>query len=560
MSSVYSGQHGPARASTVASTKSIDRAIKRTQAWTAAHPMETSRYSASSSISEASNRHDDLDIDTLFKRLDRYTQEMQEVGERLKRARSMSVKSASSDHYNIDRFSYENHARPRLDLMIESSLRRSMSLGRASQGTVASRQSLRQRSRSRSRSTSRHHSEWSTRRASQSWLSFSREQSIGPRIPLKSNMADAEPHEQFMASLKLQHRNFDAWHLGEVEISSFTTPPRRPSESEEVPSAHEPVRRSSSKYSNRQSLPTSTIGTNPKLAWRQKASSATAPNPALKDSRRTPSLEKAPSMDSIRLITQDFSFDSSGPSLIGGPDPIVNNTLDLPPRTSSRKVSHSRQGPDEPLPAPPTRRRMTTTTEGRPTIRNGGFWSEQMVGAFSGDVDAESPVPELSASNSNATLKDSPPSTPLTFTGFREDQIRRELETASIHEGVEALEKRYKKRRPPMLRLDKAIDDEDEKLLSTLSSPRDPETPGLQDTDDRNGRHPRRRKSIFQMFQRRSPVEKLIDMYLDDTHEDKTAIKRTSTWSRKNFPVSPMMPNSPALPPMPVNHGQQTSS
>jgi hypothetical protein len=82
----------------------------------------------------------------------------------------------------------------------------------------------------------------------------------------------------------------------------------------------------------------------------------------------------------------------------------------------------------------------------------------------------------------------------------------------------------------------------------------------FEDDDPHLRPRPRRRKSIFSIFQRKSPVEKLIDMYLDDEPEEKPSHRRRSTWSRKGSPAQEPMPKSPAIPPQfqPL-HGKQTS-
>jgi hypothetical protein len=202
-----------------------------------------------------------------------------------------------------------------------------------------------------------------------------------------------------------------------------------------------------------------------------------------------------------------------------------------------------------------------TTSDGRPSIRNGGFWADHSAGFLSfGDAP---PVPILSASNSNATLKSSPPLTPLTISDPREDQIRRELETYSIYDGAEALEHGYKKRRPPMLNL--ADSDEEKEDFPSVPTSLEPDHASAVLDDDKRSLRPRtrRRKSIFSIFQRRSPVEKLIDMYFDDDEpEEKPLPRRQRAQSRKGSPVQEKMPRSPAIPPEFQHqhlHGKQVS-
>src|ERR1700761_8151220 len=96
MSSMYLDEGIKSRGS----TRSISEAIQQTREWMA----DVEHRSSTSSQSSDSSRHNDLDLDSLFKRLDKYPAEMNEEEERLKRARSSSEKS---DGINIKRFSFE---------------------------------------------------------------------------------------------------------------------------------------------------------------------------------------------------------------------------------------------------------------------------------------------------------------------------------------------------------------------------------------------------------------------------------------------------------------------
>jgi hypothetical protein len=110
------------------------------------------------------------------------------------------------------------------------------------------------------------------------------------------------------------------------------------------------------------------------------------------------------------------------------------------------------------------------------------------------------------------------------------------------------------------------LDSDDEREESTpIATPSEPDhSNSLHDEDDEDARslrpRPRRRKSIFSIFQRKSPVEKLIDMYFDDEPEKKPIPKRRSTRSRRGSPTQEKLPMSPAIPPQfQALHEKQTS-
>ncbi|EXJ56508.1 hypothetical protein A1O7_06852 [Cladophialophora yegresii CBS 114405] len=279
--------------------------------------------------------------------------------------------------------------------------------------------------------------------------------------------------------------------------------------------------------------------------------------PPRSSSKRVMSDEPPPPRSSSERVTSEESL----PPRSSSRRAMSNESL--PPRSSSKRAMNDEVAQEQQsIPPRPALRRRMTTSDGRQSIRHGGFWSNPGIGVF--DQDDVPPVPALSQSTSNATLKSSPPLTPLTIGGPREDQLRRELETLSIQDGAEALENRYKKCRPPMLNL---IDSSDEGEGSTpIPTPlRQDHSGSLEeeegDDDDRGLRpRPRRRKSIFSVFQRKSPVEKLIDMYFDDEPEKKPIPKKRSPRSRKGSPVQEEIPPSPAIPPQfQVVHGEQSS-
>ncbi len=105
MSSTYSGAHDD-----IASFKSLGQFIQRDPSWMIGTGSRSSVSSASQSPSPSSSHQtDDLDLDSLFRRLDKYTSEMEEVEERLRQARSTSQ---SSGGVNVKRFAFEVAHRP----------------------------------------------------------------------------------------------------------------------------------------------------------------------------------------------------------------------------------------------------------------------------------------------------------------------------------------------------------------------------------------------------------------------------------------------------------------
>jgi hypothetical protein len=98
-----------------------------------------------------------------------------------------------------------------------------------------------------------------------------------------------------------------------------------------------------------------------------------------------------------------------------------------------------------------------------------------------------------------------------------EDQLRRELESFALQEGAETLALRYKKRKPPILSF---ADSDDGHPWQYANLNHDlAKAAGAPVSESTSRPLMRRRRSILSIFQRRSPVEKLIDMYLDEDQE-----------------------------------------
>jgi hypothetical protein len=247
---------------------------------------------------------------------------------------------------------------------------------------------------------------------------------------------------------------------------------------------------------------------------------------------------------------QENRFEELEYSDIDEPGPAVPTAWAFPPRTSS-KTFPGEETSDQTMgfPLKPPQRRMTA--DNRQSVRHGGFWNAPSLLLL--DQEPVPPLPSLSQSGSIAIISSSPPLNPLSLCSPREDQIRRELESFALHEGPETLELKYKKRRPPKLDLV----DFDGEVLDVEEERDSQQEPGKKElsTDELGRPRPRRSKSILSIFQRKSPVEKVIDLYLDDEPEEKPIrpLSRWTTMSRKGSPTSANMPRSPRVPPLPAN-------
>lgn len=499
------------------SRKSISRSIQRTVEWMAEHKSRSSASSTSRSPSPSCSRKSgDLDLDSLFKRLDKYTAEMEEVEARLKRARSTSKGSV---RVNIKQFSFaEDH-------------------------DLEERETLPPVSHS-SRISMRSHTPAETHRSRDS--PALEQKQTGDLSEISSEIiSDVET----AASRKPEAMSTDSGARDLINWIGWA---------EEQFSLIEPTAgRSSSRYSDRPELYRESA--QQKFVWQKQP-----PSPPSNKSWRTSHAEQRQSSSEASRDQSDGGVEYNEYDFTeeDEPGPSAPTFWTLPPRTSSKMmpIEEKMDNRNDPRAQPP-RRRMNTT-EGRPSIRNGGFWSHQAASLFPQDNIPS--VPALSQSSSSATLKSSPPPTPLALCSPREDQIRREMESFALQDGPETLELRYKKRRPPMLNL---LDSDDERDDSrSVSTEQEQDHSSLLDlTDDHSGvsaarPRVRRQKSIFSIFQRRSPVEKLIDMYFDE-EEENSVPKRRSTWARKGSPTQAKVPNSSAVPPLPqaLHHEKQTS-
>ena len=223
-------------------------------------------------------------------------------------------------------------------------------------------------------------------------------------------------------------------------------------------------------------------------------------------------------LKSLKNTKHVVDRDSGEYTGLHGPIHIPQRHWTLPPRTSSRK------GPATGAlvgrgPRPTTVHRRALTGPEQLVARNDSHVPEQTASSL--DLGEKlPPVPGLSHAGSTATLK--PPSTPLLMLPS-EDQLRRELESFALREGAETLKMTYRNRKPPMLSFVDS-DEEEEEDWSESVEKENQQTP--------DGIRIRRQRSFLTVFQRKkSAVEEVIDMYLDDAPIEKPMPRRT--WSTK---------------------------
>jgi len=217
--------------------------------------------------------------------------------------------------------------------------------------------------------------------------------------------------------------------------------------------------------------------------------------------------------------------------------PEIHSAMSVPPKTStivSPRLEERTVGVVK------TSRRATVS-ESRQMTRNTGrlpLRSSPPVPFFQDDQPA---VPSLSYTTSPATSTFSPPLTPLSL-GSHEDPMRRELEISAIHDGAHTLESKDKQRKPPRWHFVEAHDDDDEEPMAASASSFDSKIDPAPRADDADGKSssvekPRmsRQRSVFKVFQKKSSVDKLIEMYMndDDQTEEDHGPKRWAGRSRK---------------------------
>jgi hypothetical protein len=480
----------------------------------------SSTSSIPSTASSASHKRDDLDLDSLFRRLDKYTAEMEEVEARLKQART-----ASQDwsHFDFTRFSFESGHLPDGD-------RPAFSVGDSPRASSSIRRSL-------------------------------KDQYYADNAVSVELLAQVDDTSTAQGNEDLAKGASAAWRDNDTE-ANLVASTHRGSRAESKVCLVEPVSVRSSKDPE-QAAPSR------QSTRRRSVSNSQSPDPPSRENSPEPNVDQPPlnlgtGSWNVAMINEGFDEnDHHGENSSDDdvPEQAFPTTWTLPPRTSSKALPGTEmQGNSANTSSKPLPRRMASTEE-RLTVRNGGFWSMQAASLID-NQDRIPPVPALSQAGSTATL--SPPPTPLSICSPQEDQLRRELEGFALAEGAETLGLRHRRRQPPMLDLT-ASDDEHEDSRSG-SSPLGRSSPGLAESSDPKGllgTRPRirRQRSILSIFQRRSEVEKLIDMYFDDDQEETILPRRRSTKSKKASPLQRNTPESPPVPPLPpIDHSRKQAS
>lgn len=487
--------------------------------WLGEVPSRSGNASVATSPSPTGSTTDlDLDLESLFKRLDKYTTEMEEVEARLKRNRGTSD---DSDHLNIQRFSFE------IDQFFSEDLVLSAPGGTPAPGP--------------SRPTSVQQSTMEGPRAADD------AQEDGE--VLRDQMeGDEEPFLIFQSNAHSYHEQGSAESEGAMVSSRSSL--------ESGPDMDIPIQ------SNNVELPeplpkepTSTSENKLLFANPDSSSSANTTHWLTAPDQQTATIDHEQGQNNVQELEnqgQDHHFEELEYSDIDEACPITPVGWTLPPRSSSKTFSSAdktEQTAESPL--KPLQRRITT--DNRQSVRHGGFWSAPPLLLLEKEPILH--VPSLSQSGSEAAISPSPPLTPLSLCSPREDQIRRELESFALHDGAETLELKYKKRRPP--KLDLVGSDEDLLEIEEEEEGQTAYETGKKEhsASEPSRTRPRRSKSIRSIFQRKSPIEKVIDLYFDDEPEEKPArqASRWTTISRRGSPTTAKMPQSPRVPPLPAS-------
>lgn len=503
---MYAARYG-AGGETASIDSIMDHNVLPTIEWSADADEKSSISSTATSPSRSSSyRHDDLDLDSLFKRLDKYTAEMEEVEARLKRARSTSERS---ENFALERFSFE-----------------------ASHGSDAPRIAQVETTPPRFSISS---SSSSARVKHCDSLAATSSDMYDANKGLDRVESNAQPSESLHASLQpdeiaIERRRGALVDWKQWAEQQFGAPEQAPG-------------RSSSRYSHR--VESFRESAQKKFVWNRQS-----PSPPLPLNHREAARKSLSQRDSVPLAKED---DDQYDEFAEDEEPALSAPISwsLPPRTSSRTFSSEGTEASREVGSPSSRPspRRGTTRERRSSVRNAGFWSVQAAGLFIQENIPPVPAlsPALSQSPSTVTPKSSPPPTPLTLSSPQEEEIPQDPGILALTDGREL-------GRHTML--DLLYSDAERGDWGSFALQQEHGLSGSKDaSDDRVDRSTRsrmrRRKSIFSIFQRRSPIEKVIDLYFDQDQDEKAYSKRASIWSRKSSPTRATLPRSPPVPPLP---------
>lgn len=176
------------------------------------------------------------------------------------------------------------------------------------------------------------------------------------------------------------------------------------------------------------------------------------------------------------------------------------------------------------------------------------------------------PIPGLSPSTSIATSALSPvPGTPASATALpSEDQIRRELEMLALQDGADPLlTHRYGGRVDSELVMKLEKQDEADHDFEPRNSRAERPRPVRSSSDAEDRIPARRRRTIVEYLGRRSPVDKLLDLYLDEeklpeklveASSEAQPVKRKQSLARRMTLTLRGSPRDkrPEIPPLPL--------